>query len=597
MNLIKNIFQILLISLICSCSNTSGEKENTKPTAIKEKKSGSGKIDDEVSKQMAEMFGSDAETFHDLMKTDSLQGEMMKIFSEEGFAEILKNSKLSDKEQQAMLKKVKDLRTANTSSSGKNLQNATKEKMDAYFKELSTVLAASGSEKQLKDLQAMMQKENINDQLSGLSTEKPGMKIQNIRKVLATDKPSFVEEDLTKKSFYGATEKRKLMRELASASQKEGKTAIAKYYDISENELELLKLLPHSTKLTSVKVAETVTGFSLPAQISTYLSRSNPSPKFKILASNYIRDTKLQAQQFIDRAQYARKEFYDKNPGWYGEKGETGDTYIDSRSKFVYLPLASLSFADKVVAHELGNPPGSHKTGALGEPDMSTEIFDRADPKICNLGERGRLTLEFTDNALTDVNGDDLYVFEMGRIEPTILEISKNGKDWINVGRIEGGTAKVDIGPFIQKGEAFNYVRLTDLASRSELPGADVDAVAAIGGALRLNLDAAVLFSTGKFQLKEGASGELQKLMAAIKKIPKALIIIEGHTDNVGNPSANNILSEKRADEVAGYLKKNLPSTYSLQTKGYGESQPIAPNDSDENRQKNRRVEILVMPR
>ena len=155
----------------------------------------------------------------------------------------------------------------------------------------------------------------------------------------------------------------------------------------------------------------------------------------------------------------------------------------------------------------------------------------------------------------------------------------------------------VDIKDFVKPNETFTYVRLTDLDTPSQLPGADVDAVAAIGGALRLNLDSAVLFDTGKFQLKESASSELNKLVTAIKEYSKGHIIVEGHTDNVGNPASNKTLSENRAKEVSAFLKSKLSSTnYTFEVKGFGENQPIAPNDTPENKQRNRRVEILVVP-
>lgn len=427
--------------------------------------------------------------------------------------------------------------------------------------------------------------------------KKVSPQIEKLRKTLGTTELSFIEEDLTSFSLYGDNKaRRKALNDLAYESTFRGKVILAEYYQVTTDELELLTLLPASKKLSSVNVAKEIIAYNFPQKISTHLESGNVSPRFKIITDNYMRDTKLKAKLYIDRAAGAKKEFYALNPGWFGEKEETGDTYIDSRSKFVYLPLGKLSFADKVISHELGNPKGSHKEGAIGEPDFSTEIFDHASPKICNLGIRGVLTLEFTDNAIADVNGPDLYIFEMGAIEPTNLEISKDGKNWINVGKIEGGTAKVDIGPFIKPGETYTYVRLTDLNSPSDLPGADVDAVAAIGGAVRLSLDSAVLFDTGKFELKESATAELQKLVDAIKKISKGNIIIEGHTDNVGNPQSNKILSENRAKEVSAYLKKKLPDKYTFEIRGYGESQPVAPNDTDDNKQKNRRVEILVVP-
>ena len=96
----------------------------------------------------------------------------------------------------------------------------------------------------------------------------------------------------------------------------------------------------------------------------------------------------------------------------------------------------------------------------------------------------GVLTLRFTDNVLVDIPGFDLYVFEIGPMtEPSHVEISADGDRWIDIGNIEGGTAAIDIGPHVKAADIFRYVRLTDLKSDcdSAYPGADIDAVGAIG--------------------------------------------------------------------------------------------------------------------
>jgi outer membrane protein OmpA-like peptidoglycan-associated protein len=271
------------------------------------------------------------------------------------------------------------------------------------------------------------------------------------------------------------------------------------------------------------------------------------------------------------------------------------NTYIDERQNFVFLPLGDLSFADAIVSENLG-ASGSHSEGILGPPDMSTKRFQEVNPKICNLGLKGQITLAFTNNSLSNVKGPDLYVFEMGAIEPTNLEISKNGMDWISVGKIEGGTAMVDIAPYVKTGDTFNYVRLTDLETESGIPGADIDAVAAIGGAMLLSMDSAVLFDSGSYTLKETATKELQKLADKIKAFPKGIITVNGHTDTDGDPSSNLKLSKNRATQVAQELKKLLSKTYIFAIKGYGETNPIVPNTTKENKQKNRRVEILIVP-
>lgn len=422
-------------------------------------------------------------------------------------------------------------------------------------------------------------------------------KTANLRKLLGTTDNSFIEENITRYSLWGNRDKRESLKQLETASKEEANKIIASYFEISQKELDLLRPLPSKQKIRTEIEARTIAKQPLPQSIEAYLNSGQASSKFKAMMTSRKNDMIIFSGDVIKASEIARKEFYKNNPGWYGETTTTGNTYRDSRNKFIYLPLGELSFADNIISHELGDPAGSNTQGALGIPDMDDIDFPDGDPRICNIGIKGQLTLEFINNAIVDVNGPDLYVFEMGAIEPTNLEISKDGKHWINVGQIKGGTAMVDIKDFVKPNETFTYVRLTDLDTPSQLPGADVDAVAAIGGALRLNLDSAVLFDTGKFQLKESASNELNKLVAAIKEYPKGHIIVEGHTDNVGNPASNKTLSENRAKEVSAFLKSKLSSTnYTFEVKGFGENQPIAPNDTPENKQRNRRVEILVVP-
>lgn len=296
------------------------------------------------------------------------------------------------------------------------------------------------------------------------------------------------------------------------------------------------------------------------------------------------------------KSKAAKKKFQQLNPDLYfGD--EVGETYIGYMQKAVYLPLGKLSFADKVI--EVHHPLLKTRDTAfvLGEPDGIISIEVRDDSGIYSLGLGGDLTVQFTDNALTDVNGPDLYIFEMGAIEPTDLEISKNGKDWIYVGKIDGGVAEVDIASFVNKGDLFYYVRLKDLKTKSGEPGADVDAIAAIGAAMRLNLDSKVLFETGKSILKPEGIAALQELAGSISVLKKGNVIVEGHTDDVGSTDTNQKLSLARAKSVSAELKKIIPSSnFRWKEKGLGESKPLVENDSDENRAKNRRVEVLVVP-
>ncbi|WP_179334641.1 OmpA family protein [Winogradskyella costae] len=320
------------------------------------------------------------------------------------------------------------------------------------------------------------------------------------------------------------------------------------------------------------------------------------SPKYQRAIAYRKKTVKTYGNQIVRKAAAAKKKFQQLNPDLYfGD--DVGTTYISSQKTAVYLPLGKLSFADKVVKFNHPKLLSQKVNSVLGEPDVIQGYLPEDLTGVYSLGLAGTLTVQFEDNALTNVNGPDLYIFEIGQIEPTDLEISKDGKDWIKVGKIDGGTAEVDIGPFVKQGDLFYYVRLKDLKAESALPGADVDAIAAIGAAIRLNLDSQVLFDSGKSELKPSGIEALKELVNSITVLKKGKVIVEGHTDDVGSDATNNALSLARAKSVSQALRQLIPSTeFRWQEKGYGESQPLVENDSDINRTKNRRVEILIMP-
>ena len=304
---------------------------------------------------------------------------------------------------------------------------------------------------------------------------------------------------------------------------------------------------------------------------------------------------RIQVRDVESRAQDARQQFLELNPDLYfGE--DAGQTYFGTRRRAVYLPLGERSFADELV--DVEHPLHQHErvSDALGAPDYF-EASSSDSSGMYSLGAGGTLTVRFTDNALVNVNGPDLYVFEIGAIEPTDLEISTNGRDWVAVGKIDGGVAAVDIAEFVEPGELYQYVRLRDLLSKSVLPGADVDAIAAIGSAIRLSLDSKVLFDSGSSDLKADGVAALQQLVHEIEVIGRGTVSVDGHTDDVGDAASNQALSFARATSVSNELRKLLPqSSYRWRQRGFGEENPLVDNDSDENRALNRRVEITVLP-
>ena len=104
-----------------------------------------------------------------------------------------------------------------------------------------------------------------------------------------------------------------------------------------------------------------------------------------------------------------------------------------------------------------------------------------------------------------------------------------------------------------------------------------------------------IFFDTNKFDLKAESVTELQQLVQFLTVNPTLHIEVSGHTDNVGNDEANQALSENRAKSVYQYLiSSKIPATR-LVYKGYGKTQPIAPNTTEEGRRKNRRTEFKII--
>jgi len=128
---------------------------------------------------------------------------------------------------------------------------------------------------------------------------------------------------------------------------------------------------------------------------------------------------------------------------------------------------------------------------------------------------------------------------------------------------------------------------------RARIPNAEV---------VRQDTRIKVLFSTGmmfqknSFEIGESYKKDLYSLLSLWKQFPESRIIIEGHTDDSGPELLNQALSRKRAQVVFDYLQLVGMPVSKMDMIGYGESRPKYPNDTEENRKKNRRVEIIIAP-
>jgi len=165
----------------------------------------------------------------------------------------------------------------------------------------------------------------------------------------------------------------------------------------------------------------------------------------------------------------------------------------------ITFPHGDLAFADRVVEYVAAScvrDAYDDPEEALGPPDASSSGCsgcygcEGCDTNAVALGfrlseidDRGYLVIEFVDNVLMDVPGDDLFIF-ITNGKPCYVEISANGFTWIPVGEASGCPASIDIGPYVEEGAEFRFVRMTDVPAdedHSDCPGASIDAIGGMG--------------------------------------------------------------------------------------------------------------------
>ena len=150
------------------------------------------------------------------------------------------------------------------------------------------------------------------------------------------------------------------------------------------------------------------------------------------------------------------------------------------------------------------------------------------------------------------------------------------------IGAAVGGTAGALIGRHMDKQAE---------EMRRDLEGAKVERV---GEGIKITFDSGILFDVNKSELRSQAKENIDKLAVILLKYPDTNILVAGHTDASGSDEYNQKLSESRANTVANYAKGRGVEGARFTVAGYGESDPVASNDTPEGMQQNRRVEIAI---
>ncbi len=169
-----------------------------------------------------------------------------------------------------------------------------------------------------------------------------------------------------------------------------------------------------------------------------------------------------------------------------------------------------------------------------------------------------------------------------GAVGAAIGSKSEHTAEGAIIGAMIGGTAGALIGHYMDK-------QAEELMN--DLEGAKVERV---GEGIKITFDSGILFDFNSYALRNESKDNLSGLASTLKKYDDTDILIEGHTDNVGTEEYNQQLSVERASSVVDYLKQQEVGQNRFIVEGYGESQPVATNDTEAGRQQNRRVEIAI---
>lgn len=154
------------------------------------------------------------------------------------------------------------------------------------------------------------------------------------------------------------------------------------------------------------------------------------------------------------------------------------------------------------------------------------------------------------------------------------------------VGAGIGAVAGAGIGYYLEQQER-------DL--RRKTAGTGIDVVRD-GDSLLLNMPSQVTFDVDSAAVAPAFRSTLNDVAATLVQYESTYIDVYGHTDSTGSDAYNQTLSERRAQSVASYLSTQGVQQARLATRGFGESQPVASNTSEEGRAQNRRVEIRIVP-
>ena len=154
---------------------------------------------------------------------------------------------------------------------------------------------------------------------------------------------------------------------------------------------------------------------------------------------------------------------------------------------------------------------------------------------------------------------------------------------------------KAAAGGAVVGGSIGYYMDVQEAKLREQLRGSGVS-VERDGDNINLIMPGNITFASGNAIIAQGFLSVLDSVVLVLTEFNRTLVVVSGHTDNTGSDSLNQNLSEKRAQSVSDYFYNSGIIRDRLDVIGFGETQPIASNGTEQGKKKNRRVEIALMP-
>jgi outer membrane protein OmpA-like peptidoglycan-associated protein len=147
----------------------------------------------------------------------------------------------------------------------------------------------------------------------------------------------------------------------------------------------------------------------------------------------------------------------------------------------------------------------------------------------------------------------------------------------------------------IAGGAVGHYMDRQEAELRRQTAGTGVDVYRA-GDELVLRMPSGITFPVDQYDIQPQFQSTLNQVSQTLASYNQTYIDVLGHTDSTGSDAYNQALSDRRAQSVAGYLSAHGVERARIGIRGYGETQPIASNETEAGRAENRRVEIKVVP-